>query len=75
MRVPAWVFADDELLAQFRRDRSLQQLVNVTSLPGIEGAALGMPDMHEGYGFRSRGAAKGIARRVARLVPVGVVKG
>ena len=57
MRVPARVFADDELLAQIRRDRSLQQLVNVTSLPGIEGAALGMPDMHEGYGFPVGGVA------------------
>ncbi len=57
MRVPAWIFADDELLAQIQRDRSLQQLVNVTTLPGIEGAALGMPDMHQGYGFPVGGVA------------------
>jgi tRNA-splicing ligase RtcB len=57
MRVPARVFADATLLAQIRRDRSLQQLVNVTTLPGIYGPALGMPDMHEGYGFPVGGVA------------------
>src|SRR5512139_1457932 len=57
MRVPARVFADEELLGQIRRDRSLSQLVNVTTLPGIVDAALGMPDMHEGYGFPVGGVA------------------
>jgi tRNA-splicing ligase RtcB len=57
MRVPARVFADAELLDQMRRDRSLQQLAHVATLPGIEGAALGMPDMHEGYGFPVGGVA------------------
>ncbi len=66
MRVPARVFADDELLAQIRRDHSLQQLVNVTSLPGIEGAALGMPDMHEGYGFPVGGVARSRRARSQR---------
>jgi tRNA-splicing ligase RtcB len=66
MRVPARVFADDTLLGQIRRDRSLSQLVNVTSLPGIYGAALGMPDMHEGYGFPVGGVA-------ATALPDGVI--
>jgi tRNA-splicing ligase RtcB len=66
MRVPARVFADDGLLEQIRRDRSLQQLVNVTHLPGIYGAALGMPDMHEGYGFPVGGVA-------ATVLPDGVI--
>jgi tRNA-splicing ligase RtcB len=57
MRVPARVFADDELLAQMQRDRSLQQLANVATLPGVWGAVLGMPDMHEGYGFPVGGVA------------------
>jgi tRNA-splicing ligase RtcB len=65
-RAPARVFADDELLAQIRRDRSLWQLVNVASLPGIVGAALGMPDMHEGYGFPVGGVA-------ATALPDGVI--
>jgi tRNA-splicing ligase RtcB len=57
MRVPARVFADAKLLADLRRDRSLVQLANVTTLPGIYIAAFGMPDMHEGYGFPVGGVA------------------
>src|SRR5262245_22902249 len=66
MRVPARVFADAELLAQIQRDRSLAQLINVTTLPGIVQAALGMPDMHEGYGFPVGGVA-------ATKLPDGVI--
>jgi tRNA-splicing ligase RtcB len=57
MRVPLRVVADEALLEQVRADRSLQQLVNVTTLPGIERWAVGMPDMHEGYGFPVGGVA------------------
>lgn len=51
MRVPIRVIADEELLAAVGRDRSLEQLINVATLPGVTRHALGMPDMHEGYGF------------------------
>jgi tRNA-splicing ligase RtcB len=51
MRVPARVFADAEILAAIEGDRSLEQLENVATLPGIVGAALAMPDIHQGYGF------------------------
>ena len=57
MRVGARIFADEQLLSQMQRDRSLQQLANVTTLPGVWSAALGMPDMHEGYGFPVGGVA------------------
>lgn len=57
MRVPARVFADAELLEQIRSDRSLEQLQNVATLPGIVDAALAMPDIHEGYGFPVGGVA------------------
>lgn len=57
MRVPARVFADDVLWAQISRDRSLEQLMNVATLPGITRHAFGMPDMHEGYGFPVGGVA------------------
>jgi tRNA-splicing ligase RtcB len=52
MRVPARVFADEEILAAIGEDRSLEQLQNVATLPGIVGAALAMPDVHQGYGLR-----------------------
>jgi tRNA-splicing ligase RtcB len=57
MRVPARVFADEELLDAIRGDRSLEQLQNVATLPGIVGAALAMPDIHQGYGFPVGGVA------------------
>jgi tRNA-splicing ligase RtcB (3'-phosphate/5'-hydroxy nucleic acid ligase) len=57
MRVPARVFADGELLREIAGDRSLEQLQNVATLPGIVGAALAMPDIHQGYGFPVGGVA------------------
>lgn len=57
MRVPARVFADRELIEQIAADRSLEQLQNVATLPGIREAALAMPDIHQGYGFPVGGVA------------------
>jgi tRNA-splicing ligase RtcB len=57
MRVAAWVWADEELWQQIRRDRTVWQLVNVATLPGIVGQAQAMPDAHEGYGFPVGGVA------------------
>jgi tRNA-splicing ligase RtcB (3'-phosphate/5'-hydroxy nucleic acid ligase) len=57
MRVPARLFADAELLAAIEQDRSLEQLANVATLPGIVDAALAMPDIHQGYGFPVGGVA------------------
>ena len=36
MRVPARIYADERLLEATFGDRSLEQLVNTTTLPGIE---------------------------------------
>src|SRR5207248_2886615 len=66
MRVPARLFADSELLAAIEGDRSLEQLVNVATLPGIVDASLAMPDIHQGYGFPVGGVA-------ATALPDGVV--
>jgi tRNA-splicing ligase RtcB len=57
MRVPARVFADEDLLEAIRTDGSLEQLENVATLPGIVDAALAMPDVHLGYGFPVGGVA------------------
>jgi tRNA-splicing ligase RtcB len=51
MRVPAHFYADPILLEGVLGDKSLEQLVNTTTLPGIIGYALAMPDIHQGYGF------------------------
>jgi tRNA-splicing ligase RtcB len=50
MKVPARIFADEKMLDDILEDKSLWQLVNVASLPGIYKYALAMPDAHEGYG-------------------------
>ena len=57
MQVPARIIAAESLLEHILDDRSLQQLVNVTTLPGIRKAAFVMPDVHEGYGFPIGGVA------------------
>ena len=51
MRVPAHFYTDPILLEGVLGDKSLEQLVNTATLPGIVNYALAMPDIHQGYGF------------------------
>jgi tRNA-splicing ligase RtcB len=57
MRVPGIVVATRALLPDLAADRSLEQLCNVATLPGIVEAAYAMPDLHWGYGFPIGGVA------------------
>ena len=57
MRVPGIVFATRDLLPDLAHDRSLEQVCNVATLPGIVGASYAMPDVHWGYGFPIGGVA------------------
>ncbi|HZY94865.1 MAG TPA: RtcB family protein [Candidatus Bathyarchaeia archaeon] len=57
MKVPARIYADEDLLAKMRTDRTLQQCVNVAHLDGIYKYSITMPDGHEGYGFPIGGVA------------------
>jgi len=57
MRVPARLFGDPELFNAAFRDRTVEQLTNTTTLPGIVKYALAMPDFHQGYGFPIGGVA------------------
>lgn len=57
MRVEARVFASEPLLEGLMGDLSLEQCVNVATLPGIQVASLAMPDIHQGYGFPIGGVA------------------
>jgi hypothetical protein len=57
MRVPGIVFLTSELLPDPATDKSLEQVANVASLPGILRASYAMPDMHWGYGFPIGGVA------------------
>jgi tRNA-splicing ligase RtcB len=66
MRVPARFYADAELLAGALKDKSLEQLVNTATLPGVARYALAMPDIHQGYGFPIGGV-------VATELPDGII--
>ncbi len=66
MRVPARVYASERLLDAILGDKSIEQLVNVATLPGIQKYALAMPDIHQGYGFPIGGVA-------ATALPDGVI--
>jgi len=57
MKVDARFYADEALISDILKDRSLEQLVNVCALNGIIKYALAMPDIHEGYASPIGGVA------------------
>jgi tRNA-splicing ligase RtcB len=50
MKVSARIFASEKMLDDILKDKSLWQLVNTATLPGVYKNVLAMPDVHEGYG-------------------------
>jgi len=72
MRVPGVVFASEKLLPDVLNDRSLEQVVNVASLPGIAEASYAMPDIHLGYGFPIGAVAATDVERGGVVSPGGV---
>jgi tRNA-splicing ligase RtcB (3'-phosphate/5'-hydroxy nucleic acid ligase) len=57
MKVPALIYASERLLADVKRDITLEQARNVACLPGIRRMSYVMPDAHQGYGFPIGGVA------------------
>lgn len=51
MRVPALIISSPKLFPLLEHDLSLQQIINVASLPGIVSYSIAMPDIHQGYAF------------------------
>jgi len=49
MRVPVRVYASEKIWEQVENN-ALEQLVNTATLPGIVKYAIGMPDIHSGFG-------------------------
>jgi tRNA-splicing ligase RtcB len=66
MRVPARFYTDPKLLEALLTDKSLEQLVNTATLPGVLNYTLAMPDIHQGYGFPIGGV-------VATELPDGII--
>lgn len=56
MRTNVELFLNESLFKKVDLD-AIQQIMNVTTLPGIVGNALAMPDMHSGYGMPIGGVA------------------
>jgi len=56
MKVPAWLFLSEKLLAQVE-EGAIEQAANVAFLPGIYKHSIALPDMHFGYGFPIGGVA------------------
>jgi tRNA-splicing ligase RtcB (3'-phosphate/5'-hydroxy nucleic acid ligase) len=66
MRVPARFYANAALLEAALEDKSLEQLVNTATLPGVVKYSLAMPDIHQGYGFPIGGV-------IATALPDGII--
>lgn len=57
MHVPVRFITTRKLLEQSLSDLSVEQAINASSLPGVVGSIVVMPDMHQGYGFPIGGVA------------------
>ncbi|MCD6299002.1 MAG: RtcB family protein [Thermoplasmata archaeon] len=57
MRTSGMVYTSDEMLDAIKKDEALEQVANVTTLPGIVGKSIAMPEIHWGYGFPIGGVA------------------
>ena len=57
MRTRGLIFASKEMIPKIMEDKSLEQVANVATLPGIVGPSMAMPDIHWGYGFPIGGVA------------------
>jgi tRNA-splicing ligase RtcB (3'-phosphate/5'-hydroxy nucleic acid ligase) len=71
MRVPVRLFGDEEMVGAAFGDLTMKQLINTSTLPGIVGYAMAMPDFHQGYGFPIGGVA-GIRADEGVISPGGV---
>ena len=57
MKVPVWIYANDKIMEQMQKDRTIRQAINSAKLPSMVKRMMIMPDGHEGYGFPVGGVA------------------
>jgi len=50
MKVPARIFASEKILENIKQDKTLNQAINMASLPGVLNPIVVCPDAHQGYG-------------------------
>ncbi|MGO0123068.1 RtcB family protein [Desulfothermobacter acidiphilus] len=65
MRVDAVIYVNEPLRRLLGEDKSLEQLMNAASLPGVVEPVIGLPDIHEGFGLPIGG--------VMAMAPDGVI--
>jgi len=51
MRVPVRIYANENLISNMAADRTVDQAINVSTLPGVQKHVIILPDGHEGYVF------------------------
>ena len=56
MRVPGRIYMDEENFKNLE-EGAIDQVINVSCLPGIQKYSIGLPDIHFGYGFPIGGVA------------------
>jgi tRNA-splicing ligase RtcB len=57
LKVPARVYANDHLIQNIKKDRTLDQITNVACLDGVVKHVIALSDAHQGYGFCIGGVA------------------
>lgn len=57
MRIEGLVYSSEQMISQIEHDKTIDQIANVATLPGLVGRSLAMPDAHQGYGFCIGGVA------------------
>ncbi len=57
MRTSGIIYANEDMINSIRKDNAPEQVANVTTLPGIVGKSIAMPEIHWGYGFPIGGIA------------------
>ncbi len=57
MKVPAHIYANDNLIENIKKDKTLDQITNVACLEGVVKHVIALSDAHQGYGFCIGGVA------------------
>jgi len=57
MNVPCRIYASEKIAREMEKDKTLEQIKNVSQLKGIIGEAIALADAHQGYGFPIGGVA------------------
>jgi tRNA-splicing ligase RtcB (3'-phosphate/5'-hydroxy nucleic acid ligase) len=57
MLVPGIIYASETILDKIKEDKTLEQVKNVATLPGIIKESIALTDAHQGYGFPIGGVA------------------